>query len=1409
MKNITLLLAIITLNVATLPGQNGFDDLTNTNLLVTGTNTSESPQSKTWTYAGQHWAVLATTATNIYRLDNSTWNIALNLASGITGKADIKVVNNVTHIFFWKGVTSYLYSVEYDAATNTYKSWTPRKTRVSITTDNNTQCGTIDIDATGRMWLAYDGASAMFVKWSDPPYSTWSEPIQIATGTTNADLCSVITLPGKVGVFWSNKNTKRFGFKTHDDGTDPITWSADETPAIQQPVNVGGGFADNQFNLKTNAAGILYSVLKTNYATANYPQVALLVRRPNGNWDPLYEVSPSGNGTKPIILLNETANKIKVVYTSSTGNIQYRESSTNSIAFSQPFYLLNGSFDNASSSKTAYSNQTILVASNSSNITGVLCVDNPTTTDIIPPGIISINRQIPVTETINTNTVTYRIQFNERVNGVDQNDFMFTKITGTVEGAISSVTDVENSGTSYDVTVASLTGDGSFRLDVKSTGTAIADLAGNNLEGGYTGGQQYIIQSAVPTLSFVSIASNNIVPSLAKPGDVITLQFTASGSINSPEASIANHPATIASNGNNNYAASYTMDASDAAGIIPFTIDFTSAGGEQAVTVTGTTNGSNVSFDKSSPLVTSINRQSPLEEIITASGVTFRITFNEPIKNIDVSDFIFKTSNGTVSGTISGVNMVENNSAVYDLSIVSISGNGSFQIDMKEIGTGIIDLAGNPVNTGFTSGQLYTVQQTQNDPALTFVSISSNNSTTSLAKPGDVITVNFTASESITNITVMIATIPATVTNNGSNNYNATYTMTGSDVGGQIPFTIQFSNANGSSQTTVTTTTNGSIVIFDKIIPSAININRQTPASENTSGTSVTFRINFSEPVVNVDATDFNFTRINGTVNGVISSVVMEGTNGVNYDIVVSSLTGTGSFRADLKSTGTGIADLAGNAISTGFSNGQFYTVSQILTQAGFKSVTPLSPINLSLATKDKPQAKVWTYAGRWWCVLSAVGGTKIFRLDGTTWTEILTLNTKSSKPDCRVAGNLVHILFYKGASNNSYLYSIEFDPVTTTYKPWKTRTSGSLIIFPPGSEAGTIVLDGNGRLWAATDGTNTINVWWSDAPYSSWSAPVTIATGVKDDDICALTAMPALGKIGIFWSNQVTKRFGFKTHTDGTDPLSWSADEIPASQSAINNIGYGMADDHMNLKVASDGTVYCAAKTGYNRIAYPKVILLVRRPNGIWDNQYTVTTEPEGTQPIVLLNEDKGLIKVVYATVENGGDIKYSESQLSNIAFSPAISLISSPGMLYDYNTSTHQNYSSEIVIMATNLSSNPIRAESVIASDENTIALKASSKTIYEKDNAGSLKNELTISPNPVSAVASISFRLAKTSQYELSIVDQQGQKLRVIKTGLATAGVVNKVPVNNIYLPAGIYHVQLQTGQIKKSCKMVITR
>lgn len=374
----TLVICVFLLyfNVAAQESQ-GFVSVTELTPLPVLKNTGEKPQSKVWTYACKQWTVLPDSeGTHLWRLDGTKWTRVMKLSS-ILYSADCKVENNVAHVLLFRGRdVIQLVSLEYLPALDTYKLWSRRPEPVNIKLDKEAELATIDIDGEGRMWLASDASSSIEMRWSDFPYSTWSEPITLATGVNEDDIAAVIAMPGKIGVLWSNRNTQRFGFKTHLDGADPTVWSKDEVPASQSALNVNGGMADDHLNLAVASDGTLYCAVKTEYDRLGYPRIALLVRRPTGTWDDLYEVSQSG--TRPIVILNEEVGKLKVIYSASQesgGNIVYKESPTSKIAFTPQITLIAGLYNNATSSKDNYRSEVVVLASNETHAVGVLASD--------------------------------------------------------------------------------------------------------------------------------------------------------------------------------------------------------------------------------------------------------------------------------------------------------------------------------------------------------------------------------------------------------------------------------------------------------------------------------------------------------------------------------------------------------------------------------------------------------------------------------------------------------------------------------------------------------------------------------------------------------------------------------------------------------------------------------------------------------------------------------------------------------------------------------------------------------------------------------------------------------------------------------------------------------------------------
>jgi hypothetical protein len=147
-------------------------------------------------------------------------------------------------------------------------------------------------------------------------------------------------------------------------------------------------------------------------------------------------------------------------------------------------------------------------------------------------------------------------------------------------------------------------------------------------------------------------------------------------------------------------------------------------------------------------------------------------------------------------------------------------------------------------------------------------------------------------------------------------------------------------------------------VLVDGVVPVVSTINREFPVANPTNNTSVTYRVSFGEAVNGVDINDFALTTT-GTASGTVLARNVISTS--VYDIIVSNVTGNGTLRLDLKSTGTGITDLAGNAIATGYTSGQTYTIDNLtqsptLTSPADNSVNP-SPVTVTATLPETPLA--------------------------------------------------------------------------------------------------------------------------------------------------------------------------------------------------------------------------------------------------------------------------------------------------------------------------------------------------------------------------------------------------------------------------------------------------------------------
>lgn len=242
---------------------------------------------------------------------------------------------------------------------------------------------------------------------------------------------------------------------------------------------------------------------------------------------------------------------------------------------------------------------------------------------------------------------------------------------------------------------------------------------------------------------------------------------------------------------------------------------------------------------------------------------------------------------------------------------------------------------------------------------------------------------------------------------------------------------------------------------------------------------------------------------------------------------------------------------------------------------------------------------------------------------------------------------------------------------------------------MPTGHETATIAWHTGGYMVAAVvDGD--VLVVEAGPP----STPVVLASGLAADDIAAIVTFSAAGaasppvdaRLGVFWSDQNTQSLGFRWRA-GTDPHGeWRPPETVAQ-------GGHVADDHINMAAADDGTLYVVTKTSVDDVPRPvdgptqaQIILNVRALEGGWRLFDVVpVTDVFTSRPIVALDETNDEVYVFY---RHGDEILYRVSPRDAIDFSGAAHVaLSAPGVTLRNVTSTKHpvNASTGLLVMAT----------------------------------------------------------------------------------------------------------------------------
>ena len=287
---------------------------------------------------------------------------------------------------------------------------------------------------------------------------------------------------------------------------------------------------------------------------------------------------------------------------------------------------------------------------------------------------------------------------------------------------------------------------------------------------------EVIFDETLPTLTDVTITSDNADPTLARVGDTITLNITADETLNAPPiVAIASQLAVVTGTGP--YVATYTMTATDPPGVINFTINFFDEAGNSGLQVSAPTDPTNiVTFDNGLPVATTVNISSNnVDPTIANFGneITLAFTVSEALIALPVATIDGQTA---VVTNVSGLGY----EATYTATTINPGNLVDFTLDFTDtagnIATTVIATSDGSAVT-FISGEI-TLATSSFDEALS--NDGSVSSSISVSLVGDVFTgtpgENFFATGKVNVINVPAGLTPSLIRNSDD---QITFTLTG------------------------------------------------------------------------------------------------------------------------------------------------------------------------------------------------------------------------------------------------------------------------------------------------------------------------------------------------------------------------------------------------------------------------------------------------------------------------------------------------------------------------------------------------------------------------------------------------------------------------------------------------------
>ena len=556
-----------------------------------------------------------------------------------------------------------------------------------------------------------------------------------------------------------------------------------------------------------------------------------------------------------------------------------------------------------------------------------------TVTDTANPRLASIERYSPASQNTDSQTLVYKATFSESVTGVTASDFVLSPgSTGGING-VNPVTDISGSGDTYYVTVSSST-DGTYNLDLVSSGHSIADSAGNSMiNTAPTGADQtYTVSITVTDTANPRLASIERYSPASQNTDSQTLVYkatfsesvtgvTASDFVLSPGSTGGingvNPVTDISGSGDAYYVTvSATQDGTYNLDLVSSGHDIEDAASNSLTNVspTGADETYTVSTtvaDNTNPRLESIERHTPATANTDSQTLVYKATFSEDVAGVTASDFTLSSDSAGGENTTASTGQFTQtrspNLDIPDLATVS----DTITVPDSETATSVLvevdithdyinDLKIDIIAPDGTSITLHNnsggnANNIDKSYAPQFGSIPISGVWTLQihdnynADPGVLnswtLTINYgdtaTTLSSVTDISGSGDAYYVTVSATQDGTYNLDLVSSGHGIEDAASNSLTNVSPTGADETYTVSTT-----VADNTNPRLESIERHTPATANTDSQTLVYKATFSEDVAGVTASDFTLSPDSaGGENTTASTGQFTQTRSPNLDI--------------------------------------------------------------------------------------------------------------------------------------------------------------------------------------------------------------------------------------------------------------------------------------------------------------------------------------------------------------------------------------------------------------------------------------------------------------------------------------------------------------------------------------------